>query len=168
MLERDTRALGRGFDQGMRQQRAVLAKAVSILEKRSLTTLSHFRYAYLARSATGGGLTSADDMFAQPIGLTKLALFLVEVHRQNKKWVGQAKAKPLILLAERAATYLVVGVTCQEVAGSGKNSFGIAFRRAANVRGSRVRHDGFDRSVMEIEKDDAHDFLESLSLIMGK
>ena len=58
-----------------------------------------------------------------PLALNKLANFLVEIHRQNKKWAG-AKGRPLILLAERPSNYLVMGVTCQEVAGDGKNRFG--------------------------------------------
>ena len=71
-------------------------------EKRALTCLKHFRYAYLTRSqgsaaAASGGHGSQDNLLAQPVALGKLARFLVDIHRDNGKWVG-TKARPLILL----------------------------------------------------------------------
>jgi hypothetical protein len=35
-----------------------------------------------------------------------------------------------------------------------RSSFGTAFREAAEQAESRIRHDGFETSVMEIQKDD--------------
>mmetsp|Transcript_23927 Transcript_23927/g.64676 ORF Transcript_23927/g.64676 Transcript_23927/m.64676 type:complete len:162 (-) Transcript_23927:118-603(-) len=155
----------------MALQKAIVHEAVSLVEKRALTCLKHFRYAYLTRSqgsaaAATGGHASQDNLLAQPVALGKLAHFLVEIHRVNSKWVG-TKARPLILLAERISTYLVVGVGCPEVAGEFvKNTFGKAFKLAAEGINARFRHNSFDTSVMEIERDDVHRFIESLHVTM--
>ena len=53
------------------------------------------------------------------------------------------------------STYLVVGVGCPEVAGEFvKNTFGKAFKLAAEGINARFRHNSFDTSVMEIDRDD--------------
>lgn len=163
LLGKDGDTLQRGVELGMRLQRATMAKAVSLIEKRSITSLKHFRYAYLGRSSSAA--SNSDDVFGQPLALTRLAHFLVEIHRQNSKWVG-AKSKPLVLLAERAGDFLVVGVTCPGVAGEGKNYFGGSFKSAAEHSGARVSQSFFEGSVMEVERDDVHRFLESLHFTM--
>jgi cell division control protein 45 len=94
LLVKDDSVLQRGIDVSMRQQREIVSKAVAIIEKRTCVALKHFRYSYLTKT-TGLGVT--DDMFTQPMALTNLAHFLVEIHRQNGKWLGP-KARPLLLL----------------------------------------------------------------------
>ena len=86
----------------MNLQKAMVHEAVSLMEKRAMTCLKHFRYAYLTRSqgsaaAATGGHASQDNLLAQPVALGNLARFLVDIHRDNGKWVGN-KARPLILL----------------------------------------------------------------------
>ena len=98
----------------MALQKAIVHEAVSIVEKRALTCLKHFRYAYLTRSqgsaaAATGGHASQDNLLAQPVALGKLAHFLVEIHRVNSKWVG-TKARPLILLVSRECELRVASV----------------------------------------------------------
>jgi hypothetical protein len=51
------------------------------------------------------------------------------------------------------ATHCAVGV-CSE--------FGTLFREAAEQSGARYRQEGFDTSVMEVEKNDLQKFLELL------
>lgn len=166
---KSTRQLQQGLELSMRLQKAIVHEAVSMTEKRGYTCLKHFRYAYLTRSqsaATGGSSNGQDALLSQPNALAKLALFLVEIHRQNGKWVGP-KARPLVILAERESTYLVVGVTCPEFAGeSVKNFFGRAFQLAAEQINARFRHTSFDTAVMEIERDNVHRFIESLHVTM--
>ena len=72
--------------------------------------MSHFRYVYLAASEGGDS-----KLISEPLALARLALFLIDVNRANKKWSG-ARARPLLILAEPPATYLVVGVNCSEAA----------------------------------------------------
>ena len=90
----------RGLDLSMRLQKALVHQAVALIEKHAFTCLTHFRYAYLPRTHTSGssaGTIAAIDLFAQPISLAKLAIFLIDIHRQNKRWTGD-RAKPLIIL----------------------------------------------------------------------
>lgn len=94
LLVKDSDVLEKGIELSMRQQREIHSRAVAIIEKRAFVTLKQFRYAYLTKS-TGAGLN--DDMFTQPLALTNLARFLVEIHRQNGKWLGN-KGRPLLLL----------------------------------------------------------------------
>ena len=39
-------------------------------------------------------------VFAKPLVLTKLAHFLMDMHREDGKWTG-TKSRPLVLLAEK-------------------------------------------------------------------
>eukprot|EP00904_Undaria_pinnatifida_P002618 jgi/Undpi1/12357/HiC_scaffold_5.g02029.m1 len=148
--------LKQGLSLSMSLQRAVVQQAVSMMEKRSLTLFKHFRYAFIRSSETD------ERLFTQPMALRKLAAFLIDVHRENGRWAGD-KARPLIIMAERASTYLVVGVTCPKKAGTVvKNRFGTCFQLAAQQIQARARHDGFEASVMEINKEDVHDFIQAL------
>lgn len=140
----------------MSLQRAVVQQAVSMMEKRSLTLFKHFRYAFIRSSETD------EQLFTQPMALRKLAAFLVDVHRENGRWAGE-KARPLVIMAERKASYLVVGTTCPQKAGTvTKNRFGACFQLAAQQIQARAKHDGFESSAMEINKEDVHDFIQAL------
>ncbi|CAM9144349.1 unnamed protein product [Choristocarpus tenellus] len=146
----------KGLELSMSLQKAVVHQAVSMIEKRALNLNKHFRYAFIRSNETD------ERLFTQPLALGKLAAFLIDVHRENGKWSGN-KARPLVIMAERTSTYLVVGVTCPEKAGTVvKNNFGARFQLAAQQINARARHDGFESSVMEVNKDDAHDFVEAL------
>ncbi|CBJ26130.1 conserved unknown protein [Ectocarpus siliculosus] len=148
--------LKQGLSLSMSLQRAVVQQAVTMMEKRSLTLFKHFRYAFIRSSETD------ERLFTQPMALRKLAAFLIDVHRENGRWAGD-KARPLVIMAERVSTYLVVGVTCPKIAGTViKNRFGACFQLAAQQIQARARHDGFEASVMEISKEDVHDFIQAL------
>ncbi|CAM9657817.1 unnamed protein product [Phaeothamnion confervicola] len=152
--------LRRGLELSMALQKAMVQQAVSMVDKGALTPLKYFRYAYLHA-------TEADErLFTQPVALAKLAAFLLEMHRENGKWVG-AKAKPLVVLAERAdqRSYLVVGATGAERAGDVlKNRFGARFALAAAAANANanVRRDGFEASVIEVDRDHVQRFVEAL------
>lgn len=148
--------LQQGLSLSMSLQRAVVQQAVTMMEKRSVTLFKHFRYAFIRSSETD------ERLFTQPMALRKLAAFLIDVHRENGRWAGD-KARPLVIMAERVSTYLVVGVTCPKKAGTViKNRFGACFQLAAQQIQARARHDGFEASVMEINKEDVHDFIQAL------
>ena len=118
LLGKDEPLLARGVDLSIRVQRAVVERAVGLVEKKSLTCLKHFRWVSLPMSSSG-----ADGIFTKPIALTRLALYLVEMHRANKKWSGN-KARPLVLFAEKDKSCLVLGVTCPDLKGNATNNFG--------------------------------------------
>ncbi len=152
----DDALLSRGVHAACALQRGVVGQAVSMVEKREITTLRHFRYAYVQAS---------NDVFSKPLALRKLALFLVGVHTTNGKWVD-AKAKPLVLLAERRDCFLVAGVDGRE--GARKNRLAHAFRLAAEHIQTSSRQDLFDSSVVEVAHDDVQRFVESLHYIMAQ
>ncbi|EEC51468.1 predicted protein, partial [Phaeodactylum tricornutum CCAP 1055/1] len=119
---------------------------------------------------TGGGDETPDrhHVFAKPLALTRLAHYLMDLHRENGKWTG-AKSRPLILLAEqpRTKSYLVVGFEYPELAGSFvKNLFGKNFELAAQSMKGTFRFDSFDSNVVEVAAVDVQRFVEQLHYLM--
>jgi hypothetical protein len=55
-----------------------------------------------------------DSPFARPMVLTRLGQFLMQINKENRKWINK-KALPLVLLSERSNSYLVVGLSPTEV-----------------------------------------------------
>ncbi|KAH8057912.1 hypothetical protein JL722_6454 [Aureococcus anophagefferens] len=84
-----------------------------------------------------------------------------DVH--NGKWAAD-KDKPLVVLAERRDTFLVVGVSSSR--GASKNRLAHAFKLAAEHIKADVAHDWFDSAVIEVLHDDVQRFVESLHYIM--
>jgi len=160
LLSKNSDTIHRGIDTAITLQKTIVNQAVSMIDKGDIIRLKHFRYAYIHSD----GQTTP---FGQPLNLSRLALFLVEIHRQNQKSTGP-RSRPLVILAERSNTYLAVGVPCPERSGDVlKNKFGAAFRLAAESINARIKHDGFDSSIMEIEREDVQRFIESLHYTMG-
>ncbi len=169
--------LGAGIRLAISVQKAIIATAVSLVERKAITRLSHFRYAYLHATSHGtNGSTrfkggKHDDtnkqnthhIFSKPLALTKLAHYLMDMHRSNNKWTG-TRSKPLVLLAEKPQTqsYLVVGFEYPDIKGSTKkNSFGEKFELAGNSMEGDFKFDSFDSNVVEV-KGDVGRFIEQL------
>jgi cell division control protein 45 len=178
--------LGAGLKMALALQRTIISTAVSLVERKAIQRLTHFRYAYLnctSQGPTGGlghGLTfgsikssrnglNADadifHIFTKPLALTKLATFLMDMHRTNGKWAG-VRASPLILMAEnpQTQTYLVVGYECQEH--SDKNRFGQNFVLAAKTMRGTFKFDSFDSNVVEVKATEVQKFIEQLHFVM--
>mmetsp|Transcript_25260 Transcript_25260/g.45441 ORF Transcript_25260/g.45441 Transcript_25260/m.45441 type:complete len:894 (-) Transcript_25260:174-2855(-) len=118
----------------------------------------------------GSSSSSSTDyhVFAKPLVLTKLAHFLMDMHRENGKWTG-TKSRPLVLLAEkpRSNTYMVVGYEYPEEAGNVvKNKFGQNFELAAKSMKGMFWFDSFDSNVVEVAGRDVQKFLEQLHYMM--
>lgn len=169
--------LGAGVRLAMSVQKSIISTAVSLVERNAITRLSHFRYAYLHATSHGengstkfqGGKAdsnkqNAHHIFSKPLALTKLANYLMDMHRANNKWTG-TKALPLVLLAEKPQTqsYLVVGFEYPSIKGSTKrNSFKDRFEMAANsLEEGEFLFDSFDSNVIEV-KSDVSRFIEQL------
>lgn len=170
--------LGVGVRLAISTQKAIIATGISLVERRAITRLSHFRYAYLHATSHGangtkifeGGASDEDTsryshhLFSKPLALTRLASYLMEMHRENKKWTG-TRALPLVLLAEKPQTqsYLVVGFECPSVKGSlKKNTFRERFEMAASsLEDGEFVFDSFDANVIEV-KSDVSRFIEQL------
>ena len=175
------KALQDGIKHSKRTQQAIVRQAVSMIENHDITRLKHFRYVYIHRHTStgrdngaangqgdaGNGNDELQDIFAAPTALIRLAQFLVHVHVSMKLWTGN-NARPLIIASELHNTFLVVGVTCPtDTSSSHTHRIGQLFRVAAADINARIRHDGFDSAVLEIDRDDVHNFLESLLYAMG-
>ena len=180
--------LGAGIKLAMTLQRQIMTTARSLSERNAITRLSHFRYAYLHCTSRGGGGGSSGPgarvvspenaagedesgrfhVFSRPLVLTRLAQFLMDVHRENGKWTGP-RSRPLVLLAEkpRSDTYMVVGYEQPEDAGSVvRNRFGQNFEMAARSMRGTFWFDSFDSNVVEVGAGDVQRFIEQLHYMM--
>ncbi|KAL3945090.1 MAG: hypothetical protein SGBAC_000819 [Bacillariaceae sp.] len=180
--------LGAGLRMAMNLQRLVINTAVSLVDREAVTRLRHFRYAYLNCTSAGENKTARSDLvtsssknnksskddenkhhqFAKPLALTRLAHYLMDMHRENGKWTGN-KSRPLVLLAEkpRTGTYLVVGYEYPQKSGTFvKNRFGNNFELTAKSMNGTFRFDSFDSNVVEVNGDDVQRFIEQLHYLM--
>ena len=167
-------------------QRSIISTAVSLVDRNAITRLRHFRYAYLTCTSAGENQTSRSDVvvqdpsrnskddakkhhiFSKPLALTRLAQYLMNMHRENGKWAG-AKARPLVLLAEKPSTqtYMVVGYEYPEHAGNFvKNKFGMNFELTAKSMNGTFKFDSFDSNVVEVAGSDVQRFVEQLYYLM--
>lgn len=172
-----TDKLRMGIRLAMKQQQVIMHEASAIISHRQVRTGRRFRYVVLKHSADLAWLAS------HPVSLSKLALFLVEALRNTKK----AKL-PLVLAAYQAQRQLYQVVATNGIRGSSsagddyedeeeegelpfdqpyqfRNHFGMSFRQAAQQIRARVKHDGFETSVIEVNGDDLKQFLHVLQTI---
>jgi len=168
-----------GIRLAMKQQQVILHEASTIISHRQVRSGRRFRYVVLKHSADLAWLAS------HPVSLSKLALFLVEALRSTK----QARL-PLVLAAYQAQTQLYQVVATNGIRDSNptydgvnfddedhdegrvldqpyqfRNHFGSSFRQAAQQIRARVKHDGFETSVIEVNGDDLKQFLHVLQTI---
>lgn len=198
-----------GIQWAFKLQRLILGTAVGLVQRNAITKLRHFRYAYITctsqsanggggrnqaanpQDTSGGGNSSNPDqqyhVLAKPLALTRLAHYLMDMHRANGKWTGEKNALPLVLLAEQPATntYLVVGYEMSETQGLLlKNKFGQHFALVAQTMSKSnndedgnddteqpqakavARLESFDSHVVEVASSHAQRFLEQLHYIM--
>lgn len=201
-----------GIQFAMNLQKYILSTAVGLVHRGAITRLRHFRYAYITCTSQSAGdgsqiLTSSNPqdqssssnnnnnndhpyhVLAKPLALTRLANYLMDMHRANGKWVGENKIRPLVLLAEqpRKQTYLVVGYEMAETPGEiPKNKFGQHFEIVAQSLGANnngtnndnnadqnnndqtkiARLESFDAHVVEVAASHVQRFLEQLHYIM--
>ena len=135
-----------GFHMAKTLQQNILSTAASLMERKAITRLTHFRYAFITSSNNVGApgqapstVTAASKsikflMFAQPMVLTRLANYLMDWHRHSGQWSG-SKALPLILCAQDSRTnmYTIVGQEYPEHAGAlMPNKLGKYFQIAAD------------------------------------
>lgn len=177
--------IGAGILLAMSMQRNIISTAVSLVDRSAINRLRHFRYAYLTCTSAGENQTTRSDMirtlgtnqrkedtpthlFSRPLALTRLAHFLMNMHRENGKWTGN-KSRPLVLMAEKphAGTYLVVGYDYPERAGMlTRNKFGMNFELTAKSMNGNIRFDSFDSNVVEVDGSDVQRFIEQLHYLM--
>ncbi|GAX29503.1 cell division control protein 45 [Fistulifera solaris] len=144
--------LGYGLHLAMKLQKKIFAAAASLMERNAITSLAHFRYAYVGD----------EPVLAKPAVLTRLAQYLFQLHRVNGKWVG----RPLILLAKDDDFYTVAGYEYTEKAGDWvRNRWGQHFALAAQSMTGTFSF-GHDSHVIRVGSDDVQRFLEQLHYLM--
>lgn len=182
--------IGAGIRLAMAMQKSIIATAVSLVDRNAINRLRHFRYAYLTCTSAGehqttrsteGSLRSSttskkknnkddvqDHLFSKPLALSRLAQYLMSMHRENGKWAG-SKSRPLVLLAEKpqSDSYLVVGYEYPDRAGMlTRNKFGPTFELTAKSMNGTFRFDSFDSNVVEVASSDVQRFIEQLHYLM--
>ncbi|KAI9339661.1 CDC45 family [Obelidium mucronatum] len=162
-----------GIQLSMQFQRILVKTGISIIEKNITKTMKTFRFTVVNGSGGGnahagqrapGGMAGESDssVFGRSVALlNRLAVFLMETHREHKK-----KQLPLVVAAynDDTGTYLVIGVPVLKR--GEKNKFGMAFLKAAQRTNVAFRSDAFDNSVAEIQRDDLLDFVEALQSLV--
>ncbi|KAL4162808.1 hypothetical protein PRNP1_003340 [Phytophthora ramorum] len=181
-----------GIKVAMSLKQAIVRVGLSIMERKLLVRVKHFRYVCLNVPER------EQELFANANVLTQLALFLLNVHRASGKWGGPnapARRKPegedgengedgdaeeeaavtnksivpLVLITRNPAQncFLVVGLTCPSTPGEiHRNTLGTAFKLAAGETGANFRQDGFASAVMEIQIDEIQYFVEQLHNVL--
>ncbi|KAE9032788.1 hypothetical protein PR001_g10440 [Phytophthora rubi] len=181
-----------GIKVAMSLKQAIVRVGLSIMERKLLVRVKHFRYVCLNVPER------EQELFANANVLTQLALFLLNVHRASGKWGGPnapARRKPqgedgengedgdaeeeapvanksivpLVLITRNPAQncFLVVGLTCPSTPGEiHRNTLGTAFKLAAGETGANFRQDGFTSAVMEIQIDEIQYFVEQLHNVL--
>jgi len=177
--------LGAGILQARALQSSITQLAVGLVERKAITLLRHFRYAYVTSNTVGEtqfsrdeivssnnanntGNDKRDHIFSKPLALTRLASYLMDMHRESGKWTGN-KARPLVLIAEKPAskTCLVVGYEYPERHGDHvRNHFGKYFEMTANSMNGTFKFDHFDSNVVEVAGADVQRFLEQLHYLL--
>lgn len=177
--------IGAGIRLAMSMQRNIISTAVGLVDRNAINRLRHFRYAYLTCTSAGENQSNRSEMirsstsrgakddtpthlFSKPLALSRLAHYLMDMHRENGKWTG-AKARPLVLMAEKpqTRTYLVVGYEWPERQGTVKNNkFGMNFELTAKSMNGNIRFDSFDSNVVEVDSADIQRFIEQLHYLM--
>ena len=157
LSENNHRIIKQGIELAIETQIAIVNQGTALIEKKSIYPAQEIRYAVMQSESL-----QEIKFFQNPLGLQRLALFVMDAYKETKKSV---KYKPLVLCVLNGQTnsFLVVGVTgVQGMSEVPKNSFGIKFRKAALDANARINHDGFETSIIEILKDDFEGFIDEL------
>lgn len=168
--------IGAGIRLVMALQKNVISTAVSLVERNAIVRLRHFRYAYITCTSQESKTLTPDNkdetmnhVFAKPLALTKLAHYLMDMHRENGKWTGN-KSRPLVLMAEKPTTksFIIVGFEYPEQTGHFvKNHFGKNFEFVAQtIQGTTFKFDSFDSNVVEVDAPDVQKFVEQLHYLL--
>jgi len=150
-----------GIELSKVQITTIVNQVRSFIDSHQIVCAGPFLYANVQEGSPTG------HVFAHPIIIGRLARYTLEsysIMTRNKK----ARTLPFILAVpydSEEGTSLVVGVppVCDT---SAKSFFGAAFRQAGEKTKSRIHHDFFDPTVIEIKTEDRSKFLDNLSALM--
>eukprot|EP01038_Epipyxis_sp_PR26KG_P005061 gene5061-7065_t len=174
----------KGIKSAIDLQKIIVKKAAVMLDGHdSLLRLNRLYYAYIKMTTTTSiSINDSDEgmemehVLGRPFVIKRLGHFIMDIkrniHRRNGGWSGSALL-PLIILAERKNSYLVVGISPLSNSTVGSLE-GITeehkqfFKLAAEDIKATIRSNSFDTDVIEIDKNDAQDFLGTLDYVLKK
>ncbi|KAJ3189473.1 hypothetical protein HDU85_003104 [Gaertneriomyces sp. JEL0708] len=169
--------LTHGIYLAMHLQKALVRACASILSKKLIQQLPNFQLCILSAGNSSELTDNEFGVFAEGERAMRLLQFLEEAMGVRGK--GGAIVVAIEKTAKHGAKvddpeapdeeendqgdagWVVVGG-----GGGRKNMFGLAFQTAAQRTGARVKHDSFEMSVVEVEREDLEGFLESLRIYM--
>lgn len=156
----------------MELQEAIVRTGTGLIDKREIRSLRSFRMAVVKDGPDVA-------IFTHPLALQKLASWISEAINELEREKGKTKHLPFVIAAldERTDRYLVLGTSVSNTAATNsqdpsddhgdktnRNKFGNAFQELSSSHQARFRLDSFDASVVECNKGDLAQLLESLSL----
>lgn len=155
----------------MALQEAIVRTGTGLIDKREIRSLRSFRMAVVKDGPDVA-------IFTHPLALQKLASWLSEAINELEREKGKTKHLPFVIAAldERTERYLVLGTGISNHGPSSssadheddrdksvRNKFGNAFQELSHSHQARFRLDSFDASVVECNKSDLAQLLETLS-----
>lgn len=157
----------------MALQQAIVRTGTALIDKREIRSLRSFRMTVVKEGPDVG-------IFTHPLALQKLAIWISEAINELEREKGRTKHLPFVIAAldERTDRYLVLGTSVTNTAPPGegessmtedrdkvnRNKFGNAFQELSHSHQARFRLDSFEASVVECNRSDLGQLLESLSL----
>ncbi|BFZ57164.1 DNA replication initiation factor cdc45 [Savitreella phatthalungensis] len=167
----DIELLLRAIPLSMSLQRAVVRTGTALIDKREIRSLRSFRMAVVKE---GPDLS----LFSHPLALGKLAGWISGAVDELERERGKKRHLPFVVAAldERRDRYLVLGTavtpSSRDVIDATdltrkrppRNRFGNAFQQLSGNQQARFRLDSFNASVVECDKADLGQLLETLSL----
>ncbi|XP_058287308.1 cell division control protein 45 homolog isoform X2 [Hylobates moloch] len=105
-------------------------------------------------------------LFSRPASLSLLSKHLLKSFTKNRR----CKLLPLVMAAPLSVehgTVTVVGIPPETDSSDRKNFFGRAFEKAAESTSSRMLHNHFDLSVIELKAEDRSKFLDALISLLS-
>ncbi|KCV71900.1 hypothetical protein H696_01309 [Fonticula alba] len=184
-----TTILESGLNLAMAYQRAIIRQITLLIEQNAITTTRFLRFAIVKDAGSTGPVAhqvpmgpgragaapldsrwstgNSDLLVVHPLTLTRLALYMRDALRSSGK-----TNLPLLVasLCHSTDSYFVIGLDRERSSSSQvqRNVFSVILKNVAAERGIRLRHDGFDASVLEIRREDLTPFLEAIQLTMKR
>ncbi|CCG82823.1 Cell division control protein 45 homolog [Taphrina deformans PYCC 5710] len=155
----------------MALQQAIIRTGTALIDKREIRSLRSFRMSVVKEGPDVA-------IFTHPLALQKLATWLSEAINELEREKGKTKHLPFVIAAldERTDRYLVLGTSVTNTFPGtnaadttdrdkiNRNKFGNAFQELSHAHQARFRLDSFDASVVECNRADLGQLLETLSL----
>merc|ERR1711976_677386 len=156
-----------GINLAIEQQKCIVRVIRTVITSKSIIDFIPFREVVIPDTLDRNELL----VLCNPIILKRAACFLIDVYKPNfdsnkaqNEWVSRNKYKKPLLLGcynSNIGFWLIVAVL-PESHSAMKNSFGNAFKEAAQRSKARYIHDGLDPTTIWIEKDHLASFKTAL------